>query len=130
MTKYIVTIEDKDALEWLKNLIGNSLTKQNSQAVEAAYPHLVVWDEALSNVAMKRDIEPKPATTAKRARRKKTPKPKPDPSGLTCHIHPTYGGIRSPRTDCTMCWGVYERLNGKEETRRKKTAFDRKKSNG
>jgi len=25
----------------------------------------------------------------------------------SCEFHPKYGGIRKPRTDCSICWQVY-----------------------
>jgi hypothetical protein len=35
-----------------------------------------------------------------------------------CPDHPTYGAIRSPRTDCETCWRAYKKMNPNIQTRK------------
>lgn len=34
-----------------------------------------------------------------------------------CIDHPTYGGVRRPRTDCAKCWDIYKKLHPSEYKR-------------
>lgn len=62
------------------------------------------------------------ATVAKKAKSRKVtrapsePEPKPEPqkkatkstnAEYSCSVHPNYGVVRRPRTDCDGCWAAY-----------------------
>lgn len=45
--------------------------------------------------------------TTRRTKKPSKKKAKPTPDVLACTLHPGYGVVRKPRTDCKSCWKAY-----------------------
>ncbi len=123
MTKIVIEIE-KESLDWWRGMVERSLENSNAPSTIAAFHHLTAWQVALDAATVQREVSDTPAAPRKR-RRKNAAKPKVDKSGLSCHIHTTYGGIRVPRTDCEFCWTVYGKMHPME-LKKQRAAFERK----
>lgn len=136
---HLIQIESEEAVVWLEKLIKNSLNGDpNSPALIAAYKHLVVWQEALQNKMVDKDIVKlpevqeiikeqvakkqirKPRTTKAK---KRTPKKK-EVDPFTCNQHPTYTGARIPRSGCEGCWEIYKKFHPMEYAQ-KRAAYER-----
>lgn len=124
---YQLNISDKKAYEWLKKLIDNTLESPSSRPYQTSYEELMVWKEAFSECDRLREeaaeerkkARPASKTAAKQAPSKKraTRRKKKEISEFDCADHPTYGGMRMPRTDCSKCWSIYKKLHPMEYDR-------------
>lgn len=116
---YHITIKKKEAFEWMKGLINNTIADKNHEATIAAYPHLQAWVDAFEEAEASKDNSDKTtpvgkeqqATKKRPAKKRRKRKPAIDKSGLTCNAHPTYSGTRVPRKDCKDCWDVYKKFH-------------------
>lgn len=146
--EYILKTENKEAFEWMQNLVNNTLESQGHQAAVLAYPHLSEWQkmftEALAQAknasepkslkeVQKSSTHTKKSTVAKKTsasprKKRRTTKTK-DKSGLTCNEHPTYTGSRIPRKDCKSCWGVYKKFHPEEYSAKRRSFLAKQKTN-
>lgn len=106
---YQINITDKKAYEWLQKLIANTLESPTSRPYQSSYEELVHWDEAFKECDRQREE----AAAERKANTKRAPVKRKikEPSQFDCENHPSYGGVRVPRTDCKKCWSIYKALH-------------------
>lgn len=134
---YQIEIDSKKAYEWLKKLVENTIESPSSRPMELNYEEVMEWKAAFDECDRKREeaaAERKKArmSTKKSSGRKKTTRrKKKSDSPFDCVEHSTYGGVRMPRTDCTKCWSIYEKLHPQEydRARRKFELKQKRKQN-
>lgn len=129
-----VKIEDRDAIEWIKLLLKNSIAYPNSRTSEymSEMQHLY---EALSNPIKEVDLIKQyskvapvinKTVVASRKNKKKPALTKEDKNNpLICNDHPTYGGRYTPRKDCSSCWSIYKSFHPMEYVVKRRD-FERK----
>lgn len=139
-----IKIEDKEAFDWLANMIKNTLASNpNSHILTTAYPKISAWSEALDDPMteaqllksefvsdhIKDSIKNHKDSQKPRTKRKTTAKkPKPaDVDPYKCSDHPNYTIKRIPRTDCDTCWKLYKQFYPLEYPQKRKN-FERKLS--
>ena len=117
---YTVTVKSKKSFDWLKKLIDNTVDSPNSRPMIENYEELMEWYEGFVAVQAELDAKKAAAEAAKQeklkakksAPKKKASAKKQDKVGeFDCADHPTYGGVRRPRTDCKKCWSIFKKLH-------------------
>lgn len=116
---YQIEINDKQAYEWLKKLINNTLESPSSRPFQTAYEELLHWKEAFDKCDEEREkLAEIRRQNSKKAVAKKPPVKrrtvKKEISEFDCAEHSTYGGVRVPRTNCKKCWSIYKKLHPME----------------
>ncbi len=116
---FYIKIDKEEDLEWLKNLITNSLNADpNSRILLRYYDQVKNWHDALNNPLSATEFAeqtgiPKPTrtrtTTKKKKKQTKREQKLDERNPDICTVHPTYGAVRRPRTDCDSCWLAYKR---------------------
>jgi hypothetical protein len=120
---YQLEINNKQAYEWLKKLVNNTLESPSSRPYQTSYEELMCWKEAFDRcdqqreeaAAARRQQAPTKSVAKKSSHtRRQTRK---EISEFDCLEHPKYGGVRMPRTDCKKCWSIFKKLHPMEYDR-------------
>lgn len=128
--KIVIEVDEK-SFDWLLTLIRNSNNNAKKGTVSPhlfdSIPYIEDWQRALESPEIIKEPKPvveKPKVTVKQKRQVK--KQKEAEKVFTCSSHPTYHGLRSPRTDCDECWELYGTRNGVIQAKHKREQMKRK----
>lgn len=132
--KIVIEIDEK-SLQWLRGLIQNSYDSTRVGQVKPhlfdSVPHIQAWHQALAHPEVVHEPQPvvevpKVSKKVQKAQERKAKAEKQAAQVFTCSSHPTYHGLRSPRTDCDECWSLYATRNGVTQAKHKRAAFQRR----
>lgn len=112
MTAFYIRLETKEDIEWLSNILDNSVMKvkngnvalvdiaENILRVHDATHSAMTEDEIITYLLGRQE-------EIKEAKKKVVKKELPN----FCEQHKTYGAVKPPRTECDVCWTQYKRFH-------------------
>jgi len=117
---YFIRLENKEDLEWLQTILGNSiqtLKGRGSERLASMAENIVRVHDAVINAVPAKEAE---ALGISAEEFPDDVKPKGRPASNDkyvpnlCPDHPKNEFKRAPRTDCEGCWAAYKRLHPME----------------
>ena len=112
MAPIFLRIENQEDLDWLQNILSNSMQKLRNgdgSRLETSLENIIRLHESVNNPITSKEMQ-RQMKEEEKASKKDTPSAA-EVYGGNCSEHPAYQAKRAPRTECKGCWNTYEKLN-------------------